>query len=119
MLLKQGFVHHAGRTEYWNKQERYQTSHEKILRRLPLWLRLTLTSEWKAQLQRPFPMPLFIEIPHAGQQEIIQRNHSHQFSVVVLDDWHPRKTRLCHAENNHPQRFVRTRHNGFAHDMAQ
>jgi hypothetical protein len=84
-----------------------------------LALGLTLTAEWRAQLQRPFPMPLFIEIPHTGQKEIIQRNHSHQFSAVVLDDWHPRKTRLCHAENNHPQRFVRTRHNGFAHDMAQ
>ena len=85
MLLKQGFVHRAGRTEYWNKQERYPTSHAKILRHLPLRLRLTLTSEWKAQLQRPFPMPFFIEIPHACQQEIIQRNHSHQFSAVVLD----------------------------------
>ena len=88
-------------------------------RHLPRRLRLTLTLEWKAQLQRPFPMPLFIEIPHACQQEIIQRNHSHQFPAVVLDDGHPRKTSLCHTENNHPQRFVRTRDNGFAHDMAQ
>src|ERR1019366_6777188 len=50
-------------------------------RHLPRRLRLTLTLEWKAQLQRPFPMPLCIEIPHACQQEIIQRNHSHQFSA--------------------------------------
>ena len=64
-------------------------------RHLPL--RLTLTLEWKAQLQRPFAMPLFIKFPHTGQQEIIQRNHSHQFPAVVLDDWHPRKTSLRHT----------------------
>src|ERR1039458_1534905 len=29
------------------------------------------------------------------------------------------ETSLCHAKNNHAQRFVRTRHYGFAHDMAQ
>jgi hypothetical protein len=39
-------------------------------------------------------------------------------SLSSEDKWHPRKTPLCHAENNHPQRFVRKRHNGLAHDMA-
>ena len=93
------------------EHERYQALHTMNLRGRPL--------EWKAQFENPFAMPLFIEIPHACQQKIVERNHSHQLPGIAVDNGHPCESGLRHTINNDAQGLVRMRHNGIPHDLAQ
>jgi hypothetical protein len=64
-------------------------------------------------------MPLFIEIPHTRQQQIVQRNHSDEYPALILDNGHSRETGLSHTKNDHAQRLVRMRNHGFAYYMPQ